>query len=359
MGSLSPTALVLVLGLFAGGQAVSPSPAFAIPRGGPERALFLRGICGRSGAEGLSAKRTGPRFGSTERNLLGAQRECKKMTRRELQRILRVAVRNAAQGAGGHAEAMKIVDMIRGSSIAYDSQTLYLLSQLWVHAARQRKLSLEDLEQAAEAMDFGSAASGHMLEVCAVLAENGDSNGRSVDVCEALGVLELLQGTSAATERSVNALGCQLCDLYADALSLEASPDPAAAPNATFARAAFSAALYRAVGGSTHAVGLKEGIGQAREGTNSSLAEAKQEKRITDGTRAESEDLRGPGEKSNRRDQMAAERFTRVVLHLCATCASTSNANVHEALLLWCVGVCLRSRRWGGGREGERKEGAE
>ena len=272
-----------VLGLLAGVQAVPHPAAFAAAglRGWPAPALAHRGSGRPLWSFRLRLRRpASPVRGVPDSGLRAAavsllcadegEPPAPVPTRREVHRVLRSMVRDAAGGKAGHREAMEVVGIMTRAWLAHDSTTLHLLSQVWSHAARTRKLCMKDLEEAADALaeatpaiGAGSAASC-LLEVCEVLAEQGDSSSRSVSARDALRLLERLQGVGASKAAAASpaargvggaggtrggAMGASLCDLYADALSLDVAHRPSAAAAASAAREGFSAALYRAVAG--------------------------------------------------------------------------------------------------------------
>ncbi|MGB1597252.1 MAG: hypothetical protein ACPIOQ_31130, partial [Promethearchaeia archaeon] len=96
--------------------------------------------------------------------------------KREVHRALRAAVREAGRGEVGRDEALALVQLVARSGMAGDSRAMHGVSQVLLHAARLRRLLLEDVCAAAAILaptaPVGGAgcAAVALLDVCVALA---------------------------------------------------------------------------------------------------------------------------------------------------------------------------------------------
>lgn len=72
--------------------------------------------------------------------------EGKVLTRREVHRMLRASARESLRGKHVHAEALLLLRLMSSASLTDDSQSMFLLSQIWTQAAGNNNLRLQGKE---------------------------------------------------------------------------------------------------------------------------------------------------------------------------------------------------------------------
>jgi hypothetical protein len=151
---------------------------------------------------GLRARPTTAAF-AEERRLSAADEagawEGKVLTRREVHRMLRASARESLRGKHVHAEALLLLRLMSSASLTDDSQSMFLLSQIWTQAAGNNDLRLQDVHEAARALARATTATtagraaAVLLDVCAALSISGDSSSKRVCARDALDVLDILR----------------------------------------------------------------------------------------------------------------------------------------------------------------------